>query len=354
MFRKHLIFCALWVSFILLIASCSGKSSTEQATATNDTNPADTVSNSALRQIEASPALQQLTRELQKDSTNAQIWFARGNMYLQANVPEKAAQDFARALLNDSTNAAYYLALADLYFDVENMKDAIAVLEKGLSLTPDEPEIMRELGKYYYYLTDYKRADELFQKTEKLDPRGPATAFWQAMSLRDQQKNDQALKLMEKAVELDPEYYDAVIMLAQMYAERKDNRALTNYNKVLAIDSPSAEALYGKAMFYQNTNQADKALTEYKKIVAVDRNFTDAYYNMGFIYYNQKNYAKARDHFNMAIAVKPTMGKAYFMRGQCAEKLNDLASARRDYIQALNFLPNEPEIETALNKIQDK
>jgi Flp pilus assembly protein TadD len=56
----------------------------------------------------------------------------------------------------------------------------------------------------------------------------------------------------------------------------------------------------------------------------------------------------------MAIAVKPTMGKAYFMRGQCAEKLNDLASARRDYIQALNFLPNEPEIETALNKIQDK
>ncbi|OWY22602.1 tetratricopeptide repeat protein [Sphingobacteriales bacterium UPWRP_1] len=298
------------------------------------------------------PQVKQLTAQIAADSANADLYFLRGNVYLQANTPELASADFYRALALDSLNSAYYLAAADVFFMQKDLPTAIKLLEKAQQTLPDSVNIKTELGKYYYYIQDYDKSVNALNTVTGRQPQNADAWFWLGMNYRDKKENAKAIASFTRAVQADASFYNAYMVMANLQAQNKDSKALDNYSKAIALDTASVEARYGRALFLQNTGKTKEALDEYRQIVLIDPQHADTHYNVGYIYFNNKDYETALKSFTMAVGTSPTFAKAYYMRGLCAEKLGKTANARTDYESALKFDPQLTLAKEALTRVQ--
>jgi len=298
------------------------------------------------------PQVKQLTAQIAADTANADLYFLRGNVYLQANSPKQASADFYRALALDSLNSTYYLAAAGVFFMQKDLPTAIKLLEKARQTLPDSLNIKTELGKYYFYVQAYDKSEtELTMVTGK-QPQNAEAWFWLGMNHRDKKENGKAIECFNRAVQADASFYNAYMVMANLQAANKDKKAFDNYAKAIALDTASVEARYGKALFLQNNGKTKEALTEYRQIVLIDPQHADTHYNVGYIYFNNKDYETALKSFTMAIGTSPTFAKAYYMRGLCAEKLGKTANARTDYESALKFDPELSMAKEALTRVQ--
>ncbi len=299
--------------------------------------------------FKTTPEIDRLTKLITADTTNAELYFTRANMYLQAKQLEQAAVDFADAIIYDSTNATYYLAMADMYFNARELPASIAILNKGLKTLPNNVQMHLDVGKYYYYMGQYPDSQKHLGYAVSKDEENADAYFWMAMGAKDKEQFDEAIRLLEKATKYDPEFYNAQMMLGQFYARQKNKKAVDAYEHALKIDAASIEAHYGKAMFLQENGSKEEAIAEYKKIIAKDPQNKDAFYNIGYIYFDQAQYKEARDQFNIVCRVDPAYAKAYYMRGACTEKMGDKKGAAIDYKRTLNF---DPDFELALKGLQ--
>lgn len=344
-FKAKIYYCAAIA--IILLNAC--RSQPEHLKNTNSENSADTTQTQDSYNI---PQIKQLTERIQKDTNNAELYFLRANLLLQANEAREAMTNYAKAIEKDSLNPAYYLAAADLYFKAEQVPSAAALLMHATkTLKKPNADVFAELGKYYFYGAKYEQANQFLDNALQLDNKRPDVFFWKAMCLKDQKQLQPAITNFKKSIQLNPQSYNAYMMLAQTLAELKDKQCITYYEKAFAIDSTKSEALYGKAMFWQNTGDTDLAINAYKNLITHDPQFQDAYYNVGYIYFLQKKYPEAQKHFELAIRVSPAFAKAYYMRGLCSENQNKPAEARADYKRALNFDPKLTLALEALNRI---
>jgi len=349
---KQAHFLYLFIGWIVLAVMAGITGCRQNSPASEQQNQADAAEDTtAEMSINNIPQIKQLTQRISQDSANAQLYFLRGSVYAKANAPNLAAADFYRALAIDSVNSLYYLAAAEVFFTKTDLKTAIRLLEKAQALLPDSMNIKTELGKYYYYVQQYEPAVETLQKVIAAQPNNAAALFWTGMTYRDKNETDKAIDYLKKATKFDPDFYNGYMVLANLLAQKNNPDALTHYNKALAIDSLSIEALYGKALFLQNTGKTKDALDTYRKIVLIEPQYPDAHYNTGYIYYNQNDYETALKNFNIAIRVSPAYAKAYYMRGLCAEKLGKTADAKTDFLSALKFDPKLTLAEEALNRV---
>ncbi len=339
---------ALLLGATLFFPACNGGKNTNHNPEVEGTDTTQ-VSDSPFTE---SAEIKLLSEQIAKDSSNAELFFTRANMYIRENNLEKAAVDFADAILLDSTNASYYLAMADMYFQAKELIPSIRILEAGNKHVPNHPDIQLFLGKTYFYGQKYDDAQQLLEGLAEKEKENASAYFWLGMLHYDKKEPKKAIIQLKKAVQRDAELYNAQMMLGKLLSEEGNADALKHFDACLRIDAASIEAHYAKALFLQNSNQTEAALAEYQKIIMKDPQYADAHYNSGFIHFEQANYEKARSHFNMAVRVSPALAKAYYMRGQCSEKLGDKEGAVVDYKRCLNFEPQFKEAIEGLNRVK--
>jgi tetratricopeptide (TPR) repeat protein len=339
---------SMFILGFLSLTACGGGSAAEQA-ATEKRQQAQSEADKELQDLIArSLQIKLLSEQIDKDPDNAQLRYTRGTLLSQANAPTQAAFDLDRALQLDSTQTNYYLAAADLYFSMENAVKAARILE---SAPKEDPAISTQLGKYYFYLKQYDKAEAALKTALALHPKNDQARFWLGCTYRDQQKNDEAIAQLAQAIALNPELYNAQMMLAQLYANQRNDKALQHYEIAARLDTINAEADYGKAVYLQNTNRTQEALAAYRAILKKDSQYTNAYYQMGTIYVAQKNYTQALQNFNIAVRTSPAFADAYYMRGWCAEQLGKREDALQDYEKTLTFEPQHAKAAEALQRL---
>ena len=142
-------------------------------------------------------------------------------------------------------------------------------------------------------------------------------------------------------------------MLLLCAAQRKP-LALQYYDNALRIDSVSTEALYAKAMYYQEDRPPlyEKALALYRKIIVLDPQYTDAIFNTGVIQIEQGKFAEAKTSFELSTKTDVTCSKCFYYRAIIAEKQKDVPAARQFLAQALKLDPENESIKQALSSLK--
>jgi tetratricopeptide (TPR) repeat protein len=72
-------------------------------------------------------------------------------------------------------NAAPRTQLANLYFDADRYDEAITWYTEALALTPNDVNVITDLGVCYYYTNQPDKALEQFNRSLKLDPKHTKT-----------------------------------------------------------------------------------------------------------------------------------------------------------------------------------
>ncbi len=332
-----------YIFLSLLFFACIGES--------NQTSNDASANNIEENEI-ISPKIKLLSERIESDTSNAELYFARANAYLIERNIQGASGDILKAMQKDSSQAKYYLTASDILLQSGNGSAAIKILQNGLGRLPENTTIWLERAKLHYYMRQYDEAILSFSKLLKIDKTMPEAYFFRGLMRKEMKETDRAIKDFETAIEHNPDFYDALMQLGLIYSETDSKLSIAYLDNALRLDPQSTEALYAKALIFQNGNKLNESIKAYNQIVALDKQNVNAYYNLGVIYFNKDSLSKAIKYFDMASAIEPTYYRAYYMKGIYWEQTKNFEKAKAEFQNALSINPDHELSKEGLNRVK--
>jgi adenylate cyclase len=201
-----------------------------------------------------SPQEKTLIERKPTDNSAAYDLFLKGRAILvSAAVLSRRAE--AEQYLNEAVQldpnfavAWGWLALAHVRAVISDEDDspgrlakAKTAIDTAVRLAPDDPEVIKMEGDYYYYgYRDYVRAAEQFQRLLRLQPNSAEAYAHLGYILRRQSRWAEALANLRLAEQLDPRNASAAATLAEtMMMLNRYEEAFTESRRAAELDSDS-------------------------------------------------------------------------------------------------------------------
>jgi tetratricopeptide (TPR) repeat protein len=141
-----------------------------------------------------------------------------------------------------------------------------------------------------------------------------------AEGLRQQGKLNEAIEILQKATEIDPENAQAWSLLGGIY----------------------------------NETNSEKAIRCYEKGLTLNRRYYLAYRGLGNYYLKKNNYSLAEEYYSKAININPyRFGPIYKNRAIARMQLGNNKGAKEDLVKYLELTPSAEDrksIQEALNQ----
>lgn len=217
-----------------------------------------------------------LKKSISLDSTNSNAWQALGILYYQEKDYTRMADVMSDAvrLFPDEYRVNLFLGLA-LNQEGKNL-EAVAPLEKALSLKPTETDPLSILGQVYEALHRYDDAYRLYETALKLNSKNSLILNNYAYSLSERGIDlEKALKMAKLAVELDPKNSAYLDTMGWVYFKLGNyGKAETFVKKALSemtnADGSSATLEQHLGDIYEKLGNNEKALEQWKKALRID------------------------------------------------------------------------------------
>lgn len=293
-----------------------------------------------------------LNDSIRQDPNNLDLYHARALYYLGRNDLAAAQMDINRVLAIDSSTTKYLLTGADIHFFMNKIQRADQLLKRAVEVEPDNIDCLLKLAQLHFYLKRYDEEVAVLGKVLELDKRNAQAYFMRGMIARDKGDTTEAIHEMQLAVQMDPDYYNAYILLGDMSAAQKNPMAVDFYANALKIQPTSIEALYHLGMYYQSIEESRLAVNTYLSILQLNPVHFDAHYNLGYVYTFQiDSMDVALKYYDLAIRDNPAEARGYFGRGRCYEEKGDYTKASADYSKALELNPQFTAPAEALDRM---
>ncbi|MBI1227446.1 MAG: tetratricopeptide repeat protein [Bacteroidetes bacterium] len=287
------------------------------------------------------PQIQDLSKKIVKDSSNASLYATRGALWYENENYDEGITDLEKAIQLDSTKPEYYHILADIYMDYYKSRQGLEVMERAGIRFPDRIPTLLKLAEYQLIVKQDIQALATLQRIQQREPLNPEMFFMFGNVFADMGKTDQAITAYQSAVENDPKLVDAWVKLANLLADKDSPAAAKYFDNAIKADSTNVSALHAKAYYLSNKkNDLKGAIELYRKINIVDPQYAEGYYNVGLIYLDMDSVQQAYKSFDLAVKVSPEFAEAYYHRGLAAEMKGDKTQAKLDYENTLRFDPD--------------
>jgi Flp pilus assembly protein TadD len=166
---------------------------------------------------------------------------------LRAELEQMGEQQFRRQMIE-----------ASQLLSQGNGRDAIPLLERCLTLRPDNVDVLTNLGGAYILADRHRHAVPVLERASELAPENPAV--W----------------------------------------------------------SNLAAAYLGKLVTSSRARQ-DRALEAYQRVIELEHDYPNVHYNMGLIYIDRRDWDSAHTAFTLAIQANPFDQDAHAMRNRVEE-----------------------------------
>jgi len=185
-----------------------------------------------------------------------------------------------------------------------------------------EVEVWRVLGR--------RETDEQNWSSSQLLARG----YVEAADLM-RRYPEQALAMIEYAVQLDPESASAHVGLGNVYRRvGQREKALKAYQRAIAIDSSHVNAYTEMGFVYADLGQYQAAIDHWQHCLEYQPHFADLYFNIGLAHYYLQRYDRAVDYFRNSVQMRPIMVDTWHGLGRIYTELGLEDEAKYCFEQA--------------------
>jgi len=299
------------------------------------------------------PEIDKISALIEKDSSNADLYYQRAELYAKREVYTEAIRDFDQAIRLDSTQAMYYHGLADALLDNQMSFEAVETMKKARKLFPERVGTALKLSEFQLIVQKYLEALQTVNAIIAMKPTEAEAYFMKGMIYRDMGSNAQAMESFQKAVEFNPELSEAFLYMGDMMSEENPEMALRFYDNAILVDPKNPINHHSKALHLHQRGQLQEAIIAYKEAHLLDMQYSEAFFNAGLLYLELDSIPKSYNMFNIAVETEPSFAKAYYYRGLTAEIQGNTAQARGDYQMALQYSPNMREAQKALSNLEE-
>ena len=255
-------------------------------------------------------------------SIDAYNYFLRGREDWEKYYIDDARLFFEKAVHLDSTFAVAYLYLASVYAALGNTKEMSDAYKKAKNFAP------KATGKERLYIeADYANIIEgdpekslsILKQIAKNYNKEKRIHFNIGFHFMSNNLFSEAIEKYNEALDLDPNYGEAINGLAYTYAVMEDFSKSIEYLKRYASASPGdANPFDSMAETYFRMGKLKDAIAKYKEALEVRPNFYYTYWSIGYIFALKEDYSKAMEYIDQSIAMAPSSGiraEGYVLRG---------------------------------------
>ncbi|HEY5656928.1 MAG TPA: tetratricopeptide repeat protein, partial [Myxococcota bacterium] len=274
----------------------------------------------------------------------------------------QAADGFRRAIGLDARFALAYVGLAEIYvlqleYSGQSVGDvlpkATAAIDRALDLDPDLGEAYNALGAIRYALLDFEGAERAYRRALELQPNYALTYHWYAFLLRDHlARCDEALRLHQKALELDPLSPIFIVNLGMdLSCLGEFDEALGRFERTIQMDPEFALGYWAIGWHHATVlGQLDEAVRWYRKGISLDQGNDQAAVALGALYLHLGAIEQSKRWIQRSIEIKPDSPFANLRMSEIALGDGDEAGALE---HARRALAAEPDWSLALARLRD-
>ena len=152
---------------------------------------------------------------------------------------------------------------------------------------------------------------------------------------------DEAIAIMQKAQQLDPESVYLKRELAGMWLRKKDVGAAQELLDGILEDHPDdVETLLLAGRVYQNRKHHEKAIDAYTRVIRLDPTRQNVYLVLGGMHMDQERWEDAQNVYQQLVDHFPGSYAGYFFLGRISSIQGDARAAQRYYEKTLAIEPN--------------
>ncbi|MFB2933878.1 tetratricopeptide repeat protein [Aerosakkonemataceae cyanobacterium BLCC-F154] len=228
-----------------------------------------------------------------------------------------------------------YQSVQEILIDLEKLKNYTGCATQILMSAEDRPIYFK---KYFYLLIILltvgfsfgfaKIWSSLHNKKSILPPEtNVPTALIspnnQAVKLLEQgktliklQRYEEAISILDRALEIDPRYPEVWLKRGQALKElQKYEEAQKSYEEALKIQSEYSQAWYERGLALENLNRYELAQDSLTKAIEIQPNYAEAWYKLGEIQIQEKKYKEAYISLSKATEIKPDYSDSWYKLG---------------------------------------
>jgi len=194
-----------------------------------------------------------------------------------------------------------------------------------------------------FHQLDDDRAEALLRRVQEQDPNLYVIPFLLGESALRHQNWERAADQLQKCLELNPDFDNAMtgLALAQAKLGRVDE-AKGWLRKAVQSNPENYRAWYESGLL-EAKNDPATALSEYQKAVAIQPNFSPGQRELGLALFQQKKYADAATHLEKAIALGLDAAHIRNFLGICYSQTKRRQESIQSYRAALKLDPKLAE-----------
>lgn len=204
--------------------------------------------------------------------------------------------------------ASYHYQMGLSFLGEKNVTGALIEFAEAEKLTPDDPELLNQLGLAYYYKKKYGLAEEKYLRAIRLRSHFPEARNNLAVNYLEMKRWDDAIAQLKIVTDdiFFPNQENAVINLGLTYLGKEDYR---NALKVLlgavnaSPQNPVTRMNLGRV--YLAMGKTGDAVSELKGALGIYKDYAMAHYYLGVAYQTLKDVPAARNSFNEVIRIAP-------------------------------------------------
>lgn len=300
----------------------------------------------ALKQDAIGEAVRLYRSGLKKDPSSEQLRIALVHAFLLNSQEDKALEELNSLKEMNEHPHRVDLTIARLYARQKKYAKSAAIL-RDILLEEEISEARYMLALLAFQEKDYEQvlieAAKISPDTEEYED----ALYLQVRAYRLMEKQDAAVRLMEKAVALEQSRTgEMFVLLAALYqrqgAEEKSRDALLRGIEIFPEDH---DLLYEYGLFLDSSGNMAKALEIMEKVIGLDPQHAAALNYVGYSWADKAiHLEKALEYIERAVRLKPENGYILDSLGWVYFRLGRLEESRQALQEALALSDDDPAI----------
>lgn len=294
-------------------------------------------------------AIEVLKQALELTNDVVDLYSLIGMEYLFLDKYEDAKTYFMKCLEADMND---YSALYNIIYCFEFLnqnEDAISYLNIFLDKNPYCEVAWHQLGKQYFTLKDYKKALTSFDFAIISDDTFVGAYLERGKVLEQLKRYEDAIENYTITLKLDEPTSFALLRIGSCH-EKLDNKelALQYYDRTVHEDPLLDKGWIAITKFYNKKGDSQKALFFINKAINIDSENVVYWKLYAQINQRLKFYEEAERGYKKALELGNYELNTWLSRGDLLIKLGELEAAIFNFQQALEFYPENAELEYRL------
>ncbi len=238
--------------------------------------------------------------------------------------------------LQGPLNAGQLFRAGRSAFYREEEQEALDCLLEALRLAPGNLHIHYLAAMCASLLSEEETLDDICRHALELDPRHPYSLACEAARYFFLANFSRAEDLFQKALTLLPDDVDILLGLGIVHGYSDDEEKDTGaFERVLELDPRNVRARMSLGIAYALNGEYQNALLEYERAKSADPNVENPHQHLGRDYYLEGLWSEAAAEFGRAIEEEPEQPAAYFYLLDCYNRLGRTDDAI-DIYEAIN------------------